>query len=59
MYARKLKTRKTIKYNPDNNNRYYGIVKKILSFPEIEEMGEIQSELALVFSSHRSLEIFY
>lgn len=59
MYARKLKTRKTIKYNPNNNNRYYGIVKKILSFPEIEEVGEIQSELALVFSSHRSLEIFY
>lgn len=59
MYARKLKTRKTIKYNPNNNSRYHGIVQKILSFPEIEEMGEIQSELPLVFSSHRSLEIFY
>lgn len=54
-----MKTRKTIKYNPNNNSRYYGNGNNILSFPEIEEMGEIQSEVPLVFTSHRSLEIFY
>lgn len=54
-----MKPEKTIKYNPNNNSRYCGNMNKILSFPETEEMGEIQSELPMVFSAHRSLEIFY